>query len=285
MNVKRNFVLAVFSLALMVLVGQTLANHNTGDRFDHRDWGRGQRIILRFNDLHLRGTNVLHLKQEIRHQHPGLRMRGMRVTQVNLVAKSKHGRGQARLIVDGYETYSEIVNGNPYDFHNMDPFTFDKIGFRNPNPSRMGRGPLQIKLQGNIIVRKVVLKVMRGGMGPGPGPRPRPIMSFETIGSEKFSKFTDERRSFSVNRSHVMALKLIGSRSDVFVSRAIVVLDDGTHRPILDFEGRIDRGEQRVFNLGSGRFPVGVRRVVITATSTDPIGSRGQLSLEVGTFH
>lgn len=120
-----------------------------------------ERIVLDFNDSAYRtgrdGSATLFLKRELRHQYPGLDFSTMRLKKVLLVAKSKHGRGMARLRVGHHMTDPHRLDGQPATFHNGHPRTFDKV--RLPNPAYSSKGPWQINLKGRIKVRKVVLVV------------------------------------------------------------------------------------------------------------------------------
>jgi len=73
------------------------------------------------------------------------------------VAKSKQGRGGAGLRVGKRATDMQGVGGRPSSFHNNHRSSFDRVKFCNP--SHGSRGPWQLGLRGNFIVRKVVLIV------------------------------------------------------------------------------------------------------------------------------
>ena len=58
-------------------------------------------------------------------------------------------------MVGGFNSYPVQVQGNPYDFHTNEHFTFDKVQIQNQN--RRGQGAWQIHLRGKFKVKKVVL--------------------------------------------------------------------------------------------------------------------------------
>ena len=127
----------------------------------------GRRLRLDYNNLHKRGfDNTLFLKREIRNQYPNLPLRQFNLINVTLIAKSKHGMGQATLKVGPELSAPQTVNGNPGDFWDHAPNTFDQVNFRNPGYN--GRGPWQIKLRGNFIINKVIVLVRKSYNDPYP---------------------------------------------------------------------------------------------------------------------
>ncbi len=120
-----------------------------------------ERFVLYFNDSHIRGHNgdsaTLFLKKSLKQQYPRADISNMDLRKVVLVAKSKMGKGGAQLRVGNRATTAYKVDGHPRSFQNYRPHSFDRISFQNP--SNNSRGPWQVDLKGNFIVRKVVLEV------------------------------------------------------------------------------------------------------------------------------
>lgn len=120
-----------------------------------------ERYVLEFDDAHIRGHRgepaTIFLKKAFHEQYPWVDVSDLDLHRVVLVAKSKNGWGVAQLRVGEWVTDSYEVGGRPVDFRDGRRITFDRIQF--DNPSCRGRGPWQIDLQGNFIVRKVVLEV------------------------------------------------------------------------------------------------------------------------------
>lgn len=118
-----------------------------------------ERIVLDFDDSYYHATKgetaTLFLKRELRQQYPGLRFRESDLRKVVLIAKSKKGRGKAHLRVGQNRSRSVRVDGRPNQFHDNRRHSFDRIKLHNP--SHNSSGPWQIKLNGNFVVRKVVL--------------------------------------------------------------------------------------------------------------------------------
>ncbi len=136
----------VVLLSLLMSVG-ALAQRGMGDR---------ERLVLEMND-HLKGFNILKLKQELKYQYPGISPRNLELNAVKLVAKSKGGKGKATLIVGQNASRTQTIGGHPADFHHPSAYTFSKL--RLQNPSYDSKGKWQIELQGNIKIKRVVLIV------------------------------------------------------------------------------------------------------------------------------
>lgn len=120
-----------------------------------------ERYVLRFNDTHLRGFQndpvKLYLKTALRQQYPWVNPADLRLKRVTLVGKSKHGRGRVQLKVGANRTDQYRVGGQPYDFNSPVRHSFDWVTMKNPAGG--SRGPWQVQLRGNFVVRKVVLEV------------------------------------------------------------------------------------------------------------------------------
>lgn len=118
-----------------------------------------EKIVLDFDDNHYRAGNgkkaTLLLKHELRRQYPWLKVKNFELRKVVLVAKSKRGHGTAQLLVGNNASYPERINGFPDQFRDNRGYSFDRVPFRNP--SRASDGRWQIVLQGNLVVRKVIL--------------------------------------------------------------------------------------------------------------------------------
>jgi hypothetical protein len=120
-----------------------------------------ERYVIDFNDSHIRGYQgeaaTIFLKKSLKAQYPWVRIADLELEKVVLMAKSKKGRGGAGLRVGNWTTDMYRVAGDPQRFHNSGKHTFDRVRFWNP--SKNSKGPWQIELKGNFIVRKIVLVV------------------------------------------------------------------------------------------------------------------------------
>lgn len=129
----------------------------------HYGQQQNQRFPLQINQ-HLRGFNVIALKKELKMQYPGVAVRDLNIKAVRVVAKSKMGRAQVTLISGQTASYPETIGGTPQDFHINAGYTFDKIRIQNPQAPGM-KGKLQLELQGNIKVKRVVIIASQAGFG------------------------------------------------------------------------------------------------------------------------
>lgn len=146
-------------LALVLVVSSTVVFAQRGRH--HGGQGIQERLVIQVNQ-HLRGQNVIKLKQQIRAQYGQMDFQNMQLDRVRLVAKSKKGRGEAVLVVGQNASYPATITGSPYDFQTQRPYTFARVGL--VNPSRSSQGKWQIELKGNIKVKKVVVLVTKKRM-------------------------------------------------------------------------------------------------------------------------
>jgi hypothetical protein len=118
-----------------------------------------EKIVLDFDDNYYHAgkgkTATLLLKHELRRQYPRLKVKNFKLRKVVLVAKSKRGHGTAQLLVGNNASHPERINGFPAQYHDNRGYSFDRVPFHNP--SRASDGRWQIVLQGNLVVRKVIL--------------------------------------------------------------------------------------------------------------------------------
>ncbi len=148
-----------FGVCFMAVFFMTLLAPGLADTAMARD---RDRIVLEFEDRHIRSNRgeweTLHLKRMLREQYPWVEVDNLDLRRVVLIAKSRHGRGEAQLRVGNRTTEVQPVPGHPGEFRDDRRYTFDRVNFSNP--SHGSNGPWQLDLQGNLIVRKVVLEVV-----------------------------------------------------------------------------------------------------------------------------
>lgn len=120
-----------------------------------------ERFVLDFNDSHIRSHRgadaTIFLKKALKDQYPRVQVSDLKLKKVVLMAKSKRGRGGAGLRVGKWATDMYEVGGGPRSFHGNGKHSFERVKFGNP--SHDSKGPWQLGLRGNFIVRKVVLIV------------------------------------------------------------------------------------------------------------------------------
>ena len=151
-KVLLNWQMALVLLLSLGLIGQTNAHPNHGHGNDR------ERLELHLGGLHLRGENTIYLKREIKNQYPGINLKRYNLKKAVLIAKTKHGRGKAKLRVGNHYTHYKVIDGHPHDFHHPRKFYY-RTGFRSPN--KHANGPWQIWTKGNFKVKKVVLILER----------------------------------------------------------------------------------------------------------------------------
>ncbi len=149
-ELKTHFGLVKFLLVTIVIWSIATTAHAARERY-----------VLDFDDSQIRGFHrepaTIFLKRALKEQYPYVNIKQMELRKVVLVAKTKRGRGGAELRVGQDRTNNYQVYGNPWDFKRSSRHTFDRVRF--DNPARDSRGPWQMDLWGNFVVRKVVLVV------------------------------------------------------------------------------------------------------------------------------
>ena len=162
------------TLVLSAIIAMpTFANYGRGQRGhsgQHHHGHHGQRVnhqsqlkeLTVFINQHTRGPSVIHLKQKLKMQYPRIDLSKMKLKQVILKAKSKHGRGLAKLVVgQGMQPDDiAIIPGNPRLFQMRGPRTLSEIVLSKRGLGQESLGKKwQVHLQGNIIVKKATLLV------------------------------------------------------------------------------------------------------------------------------
>ena len=119
----------------------------------------GQAFELDYNAKHVRTGQgddpVLHLKTKARRQH-GIIPRDYELEKVTVIAKSRRGRGTAKLVVGDAESVAQRLGGG--NFKSVDPNSYDVIEIDNPKAN--SNGNWQVHLNGNIKVHQVILHLV-----------------------------------------------------------------------------------------------------------------------------
>ena len=140
-------------------------------------------FTLDYNGQQFQGRgSVLRLRQAFRQQYPRRNLSNFEVTSVELIGKTRIGRGGAEAIFGRNYTGRQNVPGNPRDFNTNARFSYYNVEFFNPG--RDDR-PLQLQLYGNHRVSQVILNVRRIGGGGGGGPA-RNYIDLGTVKAPKF---------------------------------------------------------------------------------------------------
>ena len=159
---------AVLGILCIAVFFMTLLAPGAGTALAARD-----RLVLELHDRLVRSHRgqweTLHLKRILREQYPWVKVDDLDLRRVVLIAKSRHGRGDALLRVGHRVMESHSVYGRSGRFRD-DRRHFDQVDFGNL--SFGSGGPWQIDLRGDFIVRKVVLEVDDRPHRHRPAPRP-----------------------------------------------------------------------------------------------------------------
>lgn len=241
-----------------------------------------QRIVLDFADTIVQGENTLMLKKEIQAQHPALKLNRYSLEKVRLVAKSKMGKGQAKLQVGSESTFIYDVDGSPESFASSNPASFFTIDFNRPGYD--SQGVWQIHLKGNIKIKRVVLLLSESSSTPWPDQNDddwgsdHGALSFNSIDSLYVDRFETTER-ISIRERGVKAIRLSSERGTIRVVEAVVSFADGGKVNLFELEGTLFEGDEKVMRFTSVRDVLG-----ITLTTISRTGSRlGKLDVAIAT--
>ncbi len=95
------------------------------------------------------------LKNTLKDQYPGVNISDLTLRRIFLVAKSKKGKGKARLRVGAEVSGVHRVDGHSRVYRDGHRASYDSI--RIENPAHDSLGAWKILLEGKFKVRKVVL--------------------------------------------------------------------------------------------------------------------------------
>jgi len=159
-----------------VLMATSSAFGMRSERGSDRDRGRDRLVsqteVVRLRGEVFRGENTIGIKKALKRQ--GVNMEGKAVKSVTVVAKSRHGRGQVRLLVnrersasatvgvdrradrrDGRRSLRRLFN----ERGGMNRITLDSP-IRARRQLRNGTGRIQVRLNGNIKVARIRVELV-----------------------------------------------------------------------------------------------------------------------------
>lgn len=143
-------------LALFLVLSSTVVFAQRGRSGGYQTAGVQQQLLLELNE-HSRGLETILLKQEIKAMYPHINLQDLTLDGVMLMAKSKHGQGEATLIVGQSASYPARIGGRPADFHVDSMRSFSRVQI--PSPTRFSEGKWQIETKGNVKVKAVIVLV------------------------------------------------------------------------------------------------------------------------------
>lgn len=141
--------------ALLVLIMSVglLSQANAHD--NHRNNSYNKRVKIDFHHLALKGNNTILLKKKIKHRYPHIDLRNYTIKKVVLNAKTKYGKGYAKLRVGNHYSHSMTVDGHPKDFHHNHRHSYDRVVLNNPK--KYSKGQWQIYTTGNFKVKSAIV--------------------------------------------------------------------------------------------------------------------------------
>jgi hypothetical protein len=238
----------------------------------------GAAFKVKMFDQQFRGENTIKLKQLLKDQHPGLNLNRHKLSVVMLDAKSKRGNGHVKLMVGGVMADSDMIDGREYDFNDRHRSTFDTVSLINTTGVK---GAWQLQTKGNIKVRSISVLTTEISK-PRPRPTPRPVGPFFTsFGEKKVDKFIVDTDTFYVNEYDVEAIRISAKDASLEVEAVHVHFDNGRVLTVREFTGYLREGSERTHYFRT-RHGANIDKVVVHATSSNLIGSRGKVVLELG---
>ncbi len=244
-----------------------------------------QRLDLEFRDQVFQGENTLMLKKEIQAQFPELKLARYTLEKVRLVAKSKMGKGQARLQVGQEVTFDYPVAGSPAMFDSIHPSSYQAIDFNRPGFD--AEGVWQIHLKGNIRVKKVMLLLSEKTDSSWPDAdddwgndhgSDHGVLNFESVDTLFVDRFETSER-VSIRENDVKAIRLTSMRGTIRIIEAVATFVDGTRMSLLELEGSLFEGDSKTMRFAGRKDLLG-----LTLTTISRTGSRlGKLDIAVAT--
>lgn len=157
-------------------------------------------ITIDLGDRVYQGQSTLHIRQLIERQYPRINLDNWNLLKVRLVAKSRHGQGQAKLVVGQWQSPSQNIGGRPVDWNWDQPQSFDRMDFYN-RVRRDDNKRWQIHMHGNIKVRKLVITGERERSHGG-------SVKVDTCSSQ------DHRYRECIQPSRIISANLVSKHSD-----------------------------------------------------------------------
>ncbi len=234
----------------------------------------GRSLDLNMNHQEFTQSSTIPLKRLLQQQYPRVDVSRLDLEGVTLHAKSRAGRGEAELMVNGRSQDRQGINGRPRDFDSNGLWTYDRVELQNW--ARNDFGAWQIALTGNIKVHMVTVHLAResGPGGPGNGGR----MRYVDIDEETADKFVAGTRTFILNQQDIQEIVLEGTNRSVDIQQVVIEYAGNRQYQVPQLMGTLRHGQQ-VRALVDGR---NIRSVTITSISPESFSSKGRYKVSVG---
>ena len=233
-----------------------------------------QKIDLNLNETHLRQGQSLPLKRMMNRNLGARSIRGWKIKEVIVKAKSKHGQGEISLQVGHQESLSKLVPGTPENFDQYG-LGHSTISLKAPNSYR-GELERRVKLNtlGNIKLHSAdILLKKQVNYDPQILP-PHILKKAVEFKADKLIGTTKTIRP--LNR--VKGIVLEGTKRKVSVNKVEIHYVDGQVIEIDELDGKLRNGHQKVFAL-KGQLAKPISKIKVSASSNSLFGSRGKMAL------
>lgn len=192
-----------------------------------------------------------------------------------LEAKSRQGQAEAAFSFRGSLQATQNIPGNPRQYESFDPRSFSQLNLSMPRVSTR-LGSIDIMLRGNVKVARVILVLEELKRPPYPP-------TFQMVGELRADKVIDTTKTFMVNLPNVKVVKIKTMNNMIEIKDVYLNLFDGRIIRLDNLSGTMLKNRENSYTL-EGHRGERVQSISIRATSPNPFGSRGELSLEVGTI-
>jgi len=262
-KIKNILLITLFSLGLMGMATASPININNNVN-----------LTIDLNDQEYTPGQRIYLKREIRRENPNLNLNLFQIVNVNMMAKSRSGRGMVELRINNRRQDNRQVNGNPVDYNDWSSYTYDKdILLINRSQES---GPWQIIMNGMIKVRNINIRLSY--IGPRTPPRRATERSIGTITS---NKIITDTRTLIANQRDVATLTLKGLNGTTRIKSVVIQYYNGDRDRLPELNGRIKKN-QRVTAKIYGR---DITNVIIKSTSPKLNGARGKIQVLLRSIH
>lgn len=236
-----------------------------------------QKVKLDMNGAHFRGQEKIALKRMIRRQFGTGLTQGFSLKKVEIQAKSKQGSGRATLVV-GYNQSSPVtIPGTPENFES-DYSGFTNLTLNAPYSYRGDRqGKMQILLNGNIKVDEIKLTLKKSLAYDYSNIS---MLGFRQVAEFKAQKVVGSTKTIRPN-GRVSGIALVGTKGKVRITEVEVTYMDGQTVILDELNGKLKKGRTKGFAL-RGQLQRPIRKIKVSATSTNLFGSRGRLAVRLG---
>ena len=238
-------------------------------------WGRGRQldrvsVDLGMNGMEYSGSRKIHLRQLLKERNPWLQTRDFRLENVTIWAKSRHGQGMMKLVIDGRTLHQSGVPGDEYNYFRNESNTYFPIQMNNHSYVQDTTWVLQT--EGNVRILKMRFNLVEERGGGRPGPVAPQVVQ---IAKGKLDKLIEDRDGHSVRVNDVQEIRIVALDRTFLVREVRVEFANGSSVQ-RSYNTELKRGRDLRIPLQRAD----IRHIEVTGTSLDLIGSRAQYIIE-----